>query len=316
MKKILSAIAVITAVMIPGTGNTGKSYKFAVGFKGGTYEKCAQSLNNITPFKFKVVNSQGSTEIIKMVNQGEVDFGIAQLDILLDLDQREREKTQNVKFVLQLYSEEVHLLVDNKINSYNELKGKTLSIGAKNSGSAGTAMIVLDKLNLWDVLKSFRNMDVRDGLSGLQKGRIDAMIVVSGVPVKMLTQLPLGLSQKVRLLPFSDEQYEKVTENQYHYRKSVVKANSYPWLKEDVNTISVVSAIIVNKDVPDDDVSALVKYIFSKKSLLAKRHPKWKELDKDTITWYLEGRSYLFHPAAIKALASVGIKSSAILAPE
>lgn len=291
--------AVVLSFMLAGCGKTGK---FAVGFKGGTYESIVESLDDLPGLSFAAVNSQGSREIISSVNDRSTEFGIVQLDILSDVFNKGSLGVDNVKLVLPLYVEEVHLLADKKVDSIEELAGKTISVGAANSGSAGTALIILDQLGISGLVKEILFMNIDAGLESLKQGKIDAICIVSGAPVELLASLPEDFGNRFHLLVFNNERYDKVTKNKYHYQKARILADNYPWLKSDVKTISVVSSIIANSAVPGEDVCKLINTVFSNRKDLEKAHPKWMELDSDTISWYLKNRADQFHPEAKRAL--------------
>ncbi len=319
MKAHIIIVMIVLAVFLPFTVYSENSNNFAVGFKGGTYEHFAISINELPSLSFKITNTQGSNEIIKYVNGGKSDFGIAQLDILCNLDNRESKATENVKLVLPLYSEEVHVLAKKDIKSIYDLSRKTVSVGARNSGSSETALIILSALELLEgkkAVKRLRFMDVEKGLKKLQSGAVDALFVVSGVPVKLLKDLPGSVFEKCHLVPITKAQFRKITKNQNHYRKSEIRPRDYSWLKNSVNTVSVVSSIIVNKGMPDKDVANLVKQVLSNKKNLENRHKKWKEVSKDNIKFYLEGRPYHFHKAAKNTLNDMGYRGESLLMAE
>lgn len=305
MRSLITLLSVLIFAIFTTPGHTEKPLQFSVGFKGGTYEYFAKTLNKLPGVSFKIINTQGSNDIVRYVNAGRSDFGIAQLDIIFNLDSRESRATENIRFVLPLYSEEVHVIAKNSIRSISDLSGKTISVGARNSGTSETALIILSQLDLLDGSKAVRRMrfmEPEQGLKKLENGQIDAVFIVAGAPVKLLRRLPSGFSSKGHLLSFNKRQYKKVTQNQYHYKKSRIRAGRYPWQTEAAKTISVVSSIITNKRMPDSDVSNLINKIFSNRNRLNGMHPKWKEVDNETIKWYLDGRPYQFHKGAKEAL--------------
>ncbi len=307
--RIINTIVII-AIFLPLTGYSGERPVFAVGFKGGTYEHFARSLNDLPSLSYEITNTQGSAEIIRYVNASRSDFGIAQLDILFNLNERDNQSSANVKLVLPLYTEEVHILANKNIKKITDLAGKTISVGARNSGASETTLIILSALNLLEgskAVKRLRFIDVEGSLNMLESGEIDAMFVVAGAPVKALMDISDSLAEKFHLLYFTKRQYRKITQNQYHYKKAKIRPEDYKWLKRKTGVLSVISAIIVNKRMPDKDVSNLIKAIFSNKKSLESRHRKWKEVKKKTIKWYVEGRSSQFHKGAKKALEDLGI---------
>ncbi len=303
MKRNFIIFIILITCVIPLAGFAEKKYTFVVGFKGGTYEKFAHSLNDLKALSFKIINTHGSDEIIRKVNTGKADFGISQLDVLLDLYNNEKKRVKNVQFLLPLYAEEVHLLAEKSINSIYDLSGKEISMGALHSGTAGTALIIMKELGIKkSIFGKFRYMDAAKGIENLKKEEISAVFIVSGAPIATLEKLRNDFSNKFHLVNLGDDIYKKLSKNLYHYRKGLIPGGSYKWLANDVKTVSIVSSIVVNKNIPGKKISKLIKTIFSNKNKLQRKHIKWKELSKDTIKWYLAGRTDRFHPAAVKTL--------------
>ncbi len=303
-KKVLTA-SIMALLLVPAIIFAELQFNFAVGFKGGTYEKFAKSLNDLNGLSYKIKNTKGSSAIISKINRGNSDLGIAQLDIYLNLEERQSGRTDNVKLILPLYAEEIHLFARKNIKSISGLKDKVIAIGDRNSGTAETAMIILLELDMLDgdnSIKSLQFMNIKTGIKKLWKGKIDAMFVVSGAPVKRLAKLPKKISKKVHLLPFAPKELEIMSKSKFNYKKASIKAKHYRWLEKDIETISVISSIIGSTSIWDKEVSNLIKTIFSYKETLERTHPKWKEVNKDTIMQYVNESPQLFHPAALQTL--------------
>lgn len=310
MKSKLIAASILLAVLSLLSADNGVTFNFAVGFKGGTYESVAKSLNKLRALSYKIENTKGSSEIINKINRGESDFGIVQMDIFMNLQERDSGNTDNVKLVLPLYSEDVHILAKKDIRSIADLPGKIISIGARNSGTAETAMIILLELDMLDGKKSIKQLeylDNKEAFNKLNRGKIDAMILVAGSPIKLISKLPKKILDKIHLVPFTGEYYSAVSKDKFFYKKTTIKAGCYPWLKNDLETMSVVSSIVAKSAMPGSAISDLINAIFLNKKELELKHPKWKELDKEIIRWYLKEYPALFHPDAEAALKAQGI---------
>ena len=133
------------------------------------------------------------------------------------------------------------------------------------------------------------------------------MILVAGSPIKLLSKLPRKILDKIHLVPFTEDYYNIVSKDKFFYKKTSIKAGCYPWLSGDLDTMSVVSSIVVKSSMPGIAVSDLINAIFLNKNELENQHPKWKELDKETIRWYLKNYPDLFHPDAAATLKAQGI---------
>ena len=178
MKYYLIVSIFLFSIFFPFTGIAEDKCIFAVGFKGGTYENIAKSIKELSVFPFKIVRSRGSDEIINLVNSGDAEFGIAQLDVLLNAYNRKKRHVRNVKLVLPLYPEEIHLLASKKVKSINDLPGKQISVGPLDSGTAGTSIILLKNLGIGkSEIGKTHFMHTRNGLKSLQGGKIAALFI-------------------------------------------------------------------------------------------------------------------------------------------
>jgi len=293
---------VILSSVILFTSCKEKSYKIAVGFKGGTYEKFAESIKNLEIFPLEILNSGGSPDIIRLVNQEKVNLGIAQMDILLNSFQEKQAGAKNIKFVIPLYSEEIHILAKKEIKGISDLTNKKINIGLKNSGTASTAQILFKTMDMEKAIK-ISNYDTKTAIKKLKENKIDGLFIVAGAPVGILLNIPKSFHKNYHLVSLNDKKFQQNSKILFHYKKASIPAKTYSWQENEVKTLSVVSAIKKKKKEKDILITKLINSIFANKIMLVKYHPKWNDLDKYTMRWYLAGRTRNFHPAAVKSLA-------------
>jgi TRAP-type uncharacterized transport system substrate-binding protein len=147
----------ITITMTTGSGD-GVYYKIGNDIKTLVESKCS----NIT---INVVLSNGSLlNMTRLLNKGQppcqvgvqnektnkncsADIGIVQSDVWKK-NYDEYVRKAEVGFVLNLYKEEVHILAKKSIQNIQDLIGRTVVIGPKNSGTNFTAKNILEKLNV------------------------------------------------------------------------------------------------------------------------------------------------------------------------
>jgi TRAP transporter TAXI family solute receptor len=163
--------------------------------------------------------SEGTLDNVLSVNNGDVESGLAQSDVVAAAVKgqgpfRPKGKQSHVRVIASLFSEDVHLVVstESKIDSVAGLKGKRVSFGLPGSGVGFTADEIL---KAYDVpLARMRRfmLDTPAAMDELKQGRIDAFFAVSGVPLDGLGDLLA--SHAARLVPITGPGRTHLTKNQ------------------------------------------------------------------------------------------------------
>lgn len=125
-------------------------------------------------------------------------------------------------------------------------------------------------------------------------GHIDIMFNQIAIPSPVLQEILT--SREVRLLPFPSDLRDFMAE-EYSLNKAVIPAGSYSFLKEDIPTLHLSTALAVNKKVPDEVVYRLLEILDQNLSEVKAIHPSWKDFDIKT-AWKNLGAP--LHPGAEK----------------
>lgn len=271
-------------------------FTFAGGFKDGTYYKIGESLNIIKEFKVNEISTDGSLDNLYNLADKKADFSISQLDVIQNLAIGDRESLNKIKVLFPLYGEEVHIIALKGIESVPLLKGKRISIGDSESGSKYTSLIFLDQMGINSDTSVLEEIDSTTSLKLLLEGKLDAMILVAGAPVKILSDLSEESSNKIHLLSIPDENLQVVRGTSLTYQRAEIPASTYPWEIKPINTIIVQSVIISRSDLEEKIVSSFVKSVWKNKDSLATRHEKWKSINKEALEKHLSKNPDIFHP--------------------
>ena len=276
------------------------SLEFATGFEGGTYFKVAAALASMPGMKMRVRNSRGSIENIKALRDNKAQIAMAQLDILIKFALKKSSIRDKVKILMPLYNEEVHVIAKRKIRSLEQLEDRLVAIGPRSSGTSATARIILGELgNVGDTIRKVRTSTQTAQKKLLQrKGELSAMFIVAGAPVELLSSMPRKTSRRLSMVPIGDYVYKSLIKQGMPYTQATIKKKTYPWLRRNVDTLAVGSAIIVSADVSNADVYAILKTIFANRDRLKKKHRKWREFDLGLAKFYMNAYAKYFHPAA------------------
>lgn len=179
------------------------------GVEGGTYHAIGNDISTISAkygVDIEVKSSVGSIENIRqLLKNDEVDLSITQSDVIDALRSSNKSATQsafqNLRLVLPLYQEEVHLLANKSVTSISDLAGKRVSIGQIGSGTHVTATSILNKLNIKTLANN--KLGPVDAYKSLLFGKLDAVFFVSGKPISHIQGM-LEMNTRKDLKPFVD----------------------------------------------------------------------------------------------------------------
>ena len=271
----------------------GKSKKviFAGGFKGGTYYKIAESIDSV-PGSSTVIPTNGSLDNILLLSGKKADYSLTQLDMLQNYSIGEPEVKEKVKMLLPLYGEEVHLIARKEIKDLKSLAGKKISIGPSNSGMKISSLIFLGQIGIEEGKIIMEEMETEKAIPMLLKKELDAVIVIAGQPVKLLSEIPASEKNNIHLLEFAGDLYQAVGGTNLTYQKADIPANTYAWQDQSVKTL-VVQSVLISRN----DILEFINTLFASKEKLTGIHPKWKSLDRSLLKYYYDKDPSIFHPA-------------------
>ncbi|WPD23929.1 MAG: TAXI family TRAP transporter solute-binding subunit [Candidatus Electrothrix aestuarii] len=248
------------------------------GGEKGTYFRIGSDISTLVRqhgLGLDVMASKGSLDNIdKLYERRYSRLAIVQSDILEYLrssnDHRLRSKAENIKMIIPLYNEEIHILAHNSIRDLASLKGKKVAIGPMQSGTAITASLLFKKSGVKP--GQFVYSGAEEALRSLRSRAIDAMVYVSGYPVSLFSQITPA--DKLQLVPIMDRRIGG------SYIMSSIPERTYTWQKGIVPTIAV-KAVLASYDYDEKqqaskDVCEVGKIIYTNIDWLKRNgHSKW-----------------------------------------
>lgn len=318
MKKLFSVLLVLTMVLAlaacgSSSGSAGAS-KMTMGTGGtsGTYYAfggvLSQYIKNKAGIDVTVVSTDGSKANIESINSGDYQLGTVQSDVMAYAWEGTRSfedsgKIDSFRVVGGLYAESVQLVtMDPEIKSVADLKGKSVSIGAPNSGVWFNAMDVLNAAGLTEADIKPQYQSFADSADALKDGKIDAAFIVAGAPTAAITEL--CTTNSAYLVPIDGEVADKLMADSPYYTTYTIPAGTYAGQDEDVVTVTIKATLIVSADASEDDVYNLTKAIFDNTEAIAAENGKGAELSVENAT---SGMTAPFHAGAAKYFAEKGV---------
>jgi TRAP transporter TAXI family solute receptor len=321
---ITALTAAALAVSAPQSEAQNSNYILSTASTGGTYYPVGVALATLVKVKLEpkekigmsAVSSAGSGENIRLLRDNEAQFAILQGlfgsyaasgtgPIAADGPQKELRSVsmlwQNVEhFVVQSQYATTGTMAD-----FVALKGQSVALGARNSGTIGSNAAILEGFGL-DIYNDFTLVEGGYGpaVEALQNGQVSGISTPVGVPVGALSQLFASAGDNVKLLDFTDEQIAKGDGGRNLWTKYVIPAGTYPGQTADVTTIAQPNFMAVRSDVAEDDVYKITKTIYENLPFLQAIHPATKAM---SIEAAIAGLPLPLHPGAAKYYAEVGI---------
>lgn len=262
---------------------------------GGTF---AELISKETGVKATAEVSQASAANMTALQEGQGEVAFVQTDIAYYA----KEGTQmfdgapidTISALGALYPETIHLvtLADSDIKSFEDLKGKKVSVGAPGSGTYANAEQLLEIHGLtMDDIKA-QNLDFGESTDGLSSGQIDAAFITAGYPTSAVEAL--NATNAVSIIAVDPAKAEELIAKYPYYTLDTIPSGTYG-LAEDVPTVSVLAMLAVKKDLSDDLVYAMAKAIYGNTDKIS--HAKGAYIKAETA---LDGIGIDIHPGAKK----------------
>lgn len=313
MKKVLCVVLVLALALAMTACGSGSAAKMTMGTGGtsGTYYAfggvLGQYIKNNAGIDVVVVSTDGSKANIESIAAGDYQLGTVQSDVMSyawsGTRSFESGKVDSFRVVAGLYAEAVQLVtMDPTIQTVADLKGKSVSIGAPNSGVYFNAIDVLAAAGLTEQDIKAQYQSFADSTDALKDGKIDAAFIVAGAPTAAITEL--CTTNDAFLVPIDGDIAAKLMADSPFYTAYTVPAGTYTGQDTDVQTVTVKATLIVSANADEEQVYNLTKAIFDNAAAIAAENGKGAELSVENAT---TGMTAPFHPGAAKYFAEQGV---------
>lgn len=314
MKKKLAAIfCIVMLVVLSGCGSSSDRLRFGAAALGGGYHALGDAIANLVntddeKYDMEVKTTAGSAANLRLLSDDYVQMAIAQADMINDAYYGEGaykdRKYQGYSAVAALYTEACQVVVrdDSGITTVDDLQGKKVSVGEKESGTEQNAKQILSVYGLGDGLVDTVNLDYAGAAQALQDGEIDAFFCTAGVQTTVIDELSKQCD--IRVLDLDQKNRDKLMKAYEFYTEYEIPAGTYNGQDKAVETVGVKAVLLANDKMDAETVENITKLIFDKKQELQYSLPVDIALDEKTST---DGITIPFHEGAAKYYESCGM---------
>ena len=264
--------------------DTGRAFvSLITGGVGSTSTRIASDLASVLDSdSLRVVPIIGKgtfADLRDLGNSGLGDLALLQSDALANVPRDQREAlAARLTYVARLYNEEVHVLASRDITDLRQLAGRKVNIDREGSASATTAQLIFDRLG---IAAQYVQVDQPTAFSQLKSGDIAATVMVSGRPIKALSDF--AGDGRFRLVPIP---YDAALQDSYLPAK--LTGSDYADFMGAGDTVPTVAVgiLLATVDAPEGSpryrrVQRFSEAFFSSFEALRDpaRHPKWREVN-------------------------------------
>ena len=190
---------------------------------------------------------------------------------------------------------------DSDIQSIEDLQGKTVSIGAEESGSEQNALQILSAYGLNDRLVDTINLNYTDAADQLKADKIDAIVITVGTPSPVVTELAGECG--IRLLNVDGTAAQRLRSAYSAYSEVTIPAGTYPGQTADAHTVGVKAVLLASDELPAAQVQKLTELLFSGREGLEEQLGIPLDAEQDAV----EGVGIPFHAGAAAYYKAAGI---------
>lgn len=319
MKKFIALISVLCIVLAlcacGAADSKNEPLTFTTGGETGTYygfgSVIAQYVSSNSDLSVTAVTGNGSQANIEDMDAGSCQLGFCQSDVMSYAYTgtnlfSENGAVNSFSVVAALYMEQVQIVTtDPQIKTVEDLRGKSVSIGALGSGVYFNAVDVLGVYGM-DAEKDINPVyqSFGDSAESLKDGKIDAAFIVAGAPTTAITDL--STSGQVYLVSIDDEHIAELISISPYYSAFTVSADTYG-MPEDAQTVAIAAVVLARDDVAEDEIYSFVSTIFENSDKL--QHGKAAELNLEFASSITD---VPYHPGAAKYFTEKGFEVASV----
>lgn len=314
MKKLLSGIvgsailatsALAYQYITIGTGGvTGVYYP-----TGGAICRMMNKVKRDTGIKCSVESTGGSVYNINNIKNGELDFGIAQSDVVYQAyngtGKFKNKAYKDLRVVMSIHPELLTFVVrkDSGIKKLTDIVGKRINIGNPGSGNEATVNLLFSKSPLNKIHFNKEGLKSAECPNALKDKKIDGYFYMVGHPTANIKDA--ANSTAIDLINIDGVAAQKLVKEKPYYAWGVIPAGMYKGVNHDTKTYGVKAVLVTNNKMSNKAVYSMVKAILDNFAKFKRLHPAYKHLTKKDL---LKGFDHkIMHPGAVKAFKEAGL---------
>ncbi|WEX09368.1 TAXI family TRAP transporter solute-binding subunit [Chelativorans sp. AA-79] len=312
-KKYLAAgaIALGLGFHAPATGAQ-EFVNVLTGGTSGVYYPLGVALSkiyadNIEGVRTQVQSTKASVENLNLLQQGRGEIAFSLGDSVKAAWEGNEEagfpqKLEKLRAIAAIYPNYIQIVASEEsgIQSLEDLKGKSLSVGAPKSGTELNARQIFEAVGMsYDDLSQTEYLPFGESVELIKNRQLDATLQSAGLGVASIKDLAVSLP--ITMVAVPAEVAEKLGAP---FQAATIPAGTYEGQTEDVPTLAVTNILVTHSDVSDDLAYEMTKQLFEHLDAMTAAHAAAKGISLEKAT---EGLPVPLHPGAERYYKEEGL---------
>ncbi|WP_096438105.1 TAXI family TRAP transporter solute-binding subunit [Alteribacter populi] len=283
----------------------------ATGGTSGVYYPIGGAVSNIIEGELGIDSSVQATgasvENINLIESGRAELAITMADAVLQAYEGSgefdgEEPVDSLRGLAALYPNFVQVVTteDSSIETFEDLQGKSVGVGAPNSGVELNARMVLEAhgMSYDDINEDY--LSYAEAIDQIKNGMVDAAFVTSGVP--NATVIDLDTTHDAKIVPIEGEAMDYLEENYPFFSAEMIPADAYG-NEEEISTAAITNLLLISNDISEDATYEITKALFENLDAIQGSHNAAQEITLETVE---VGMPVPLHPGAERYFEEVG----------
>ncbi len=302
---LLSPFLFASEFITIGTGGvTGTYYP-----TGAAICKLVNKYRKETKIRCSVESTAGSVYNVKTIQSGELDFAIAQSDVIYQAvhgtKKFEKSQIKKLRSIMAIYPELLTLVTrrDSNINKLSDIKNKRINLGNEGSGNESTSLALLKEIRIKKSdLKFAGTIEAIELPDVLKNNKIDGYFYMVGHPTANIKDAASFVD--VKIVPLKGLKIDNLIKKYPYFAKANIPAGMYKGNDKDIPTFGVKAVLVTSSEISQKAVYTIVKAIFENFDDFKKLHPAYSNITKKSL---LDGLSAPLHKGAQKYYKEAGL---------
>jgi TRAP transporter TAXI family solute receptor len=313
VRRSFAAGAVAIGIGLPATPVQAQEFiNVLTGGTSGVYYPLGVALadiygKGIEGARTQVQATKASVENLNLLQQGKGEIAFSLGDSVQLAAEGNTEvgfpgKLDKLRGVAAIYPNYIQIVAsaESGIKSLDDLRGKSLSVGAPASGTELNARTIFEAAGMsYEDLGKVEYLPFAESVELIKNRQLDATLQSAGLGVASIRDLSTSLAINVVAVPA-----DTVAKIGSPYVQAVIPAGTYEGQTEDVETAAVGNFLITHDGVSEETVYQMTKLLFDNLDQLTAAHAAAKAIDA---TKALEGMPIPLHPGAERYYREAGI---------
>ena len=313
-RKMAGIAAGLALAAVPMTASAQDFINILTGGTSGVYYPVGGALSKIysegiPDAKVQVQSTKASVENLNLLQQGKGEIGISLGDSVVlaaegDADAGFPQPLDKLRGITAMYPNYIQIVAsaDSGIKTLEDLKGKSVSVGAPKSGTELNARAILEAAGMsYEDLGKVEYLPFAESVELMKNRQLDATLQSAGLGVASLKDLSTAIPISVVSVPAEIAETLGAP-----YVAETIPANTYDGQTEDVSTVAVINFLVSSNDVSDDLAYQMTKLMYENLDELKAAHAATASID---VANALKGMPIEVHPGAQRYYDEVGVKA-------